>query len=375
VGRSIAEVLRSVALYSGGAVATLGELADARRAHDLLRSDTPLASVAGLVLTFLSLLLFTPIARSWAAISLALAARRRQARETQPFELTRFDVAAVLADWGFQPGQPRGARQAGTPAARKPFEPGDNLSASNPATLVPLTSFGRRLHLPPRRPQVRQRHVTRAMQALVVADLAPSVVVPAASPNPTKVVGAAIAIEMIARGVWQQSGWVDVRVPPMTDERSWGPRASEDDAVDLRRFLSEALSRDGLAAWRPELVVPDEVGPGHIAFVVSDCLDLEVNVLRRFCATCVERDVSLRVVRIVDPAESTLLALGYDVITGTVRDRSAWSPSDAIAASDRLNRELATVIERYGGQFVVMRTTDTDLAIANLLLAPSFLSP
>src|SRR5262249_45734569 len=143
-----------------------------------LTFSRPAAWLAGLGLAAVLLIAFSPLARPWALL-------RRRARSRLSLGTRaggRPDVAAVLQEWGMNPGDPRAAKQAGEPAGQKEYEGGDSLASARPATLYPFA--GGAAVLPPRRPVVRRRRVSRAMEAVILIDGTPGLLVPPSGGKP-----------------------------------------------------------------------------------------------------------------------------------------------------------------------------------------------
>lgn len=369
-GRTSLEALRSVAAFSGGA-----NLPAEERTADLLASRRTWGGVAGLALAVVAVLLFSPAARPWTGARLALVRRRlRRARAIEgPGEAARFDVDGVLSDWGQHPGDPSSVRQAGTPAARKVWEQGDDLAAAEPASLVPFTLLGRRLGLPPTRPRIRRRHVARSMEAILWLDASRSLGVPDVSPWATKAAVARVAAGMLARAVWRQAGSVRAGIAGRPSAL-WGPRLSEDDAGDLEQLLERGLAPAPSPAGVEEVLpLPRDLTPGHTVFLISDLVAPTVEELLAFLQGCAENDARVRVVHLHDPFESDLVGLSVDVTSGLLLDRTDWHPAELAAAHRQRREELRSLVERSDGHFVSIFTSDTGVELAQKLLAPGFL--
>jgi hypothetical protein len=209
-GRTIRELLALLATATGGAVIDPVRDRDPRVTRRDLQHALSVSWVAGAALCLVLVLLFSPAARPWTAAGAAWRSwrgrRRRGAGLVAP--QARFNVAAVLTEWAYQPGLPSAVRSAGTPAAEKPWEAGDDLASARRASLVPFTALGRGMHLPPRRPRIRQRQVTRAMEAVLLLDDSRSLLLPTSSHLMSKRDLAPVVASFLAQVVWAQAGSV-----------------------------------------------------------------------------------------------------------------------------------------------------------------------
>ncbi len=362
--RTHLEALLRLAAYSGGQLLLIDDEHPLDR--QLGRGGTRAGPLA-LGLALLLATLFSPLARRWSAVAHFLRRRRWRARRrgATSYDEGRYDVAAVLADWGYHPGDPHSTRVAGTPAAIKPYEAGDDLRSAETRSLVPFAAAGRRMGLPQVPPSVRQRHVPRSMESILLVDRSASLFIPARSPNTTKLECQEAAVELTARAIWRQAGSVRVTAGPRAD--SWGPRTSEDDATDLRRYL-RAARRAG-AGVLDEL--PRDLVPGHALHLFSDFLAISDDRLAELVRRCREQDVAVYAVLVRDPYEETLAALSYDVVQRRFVDRSDWSVAEIEAAYSRREATVREIVEGQTGRLIAALSTDTDAELYQKLVGSS----
>jgi hypothetical protein len=315
-GRSVKEALSGLAFLTGGG-AVMAETAPAALAYRL-----PAARFVGLGLCLAALLAFVPPLRPWTALGLALRLRRRAAARGEAKAAAGFDVDAVLTEWGLNPGLPRSARQAGLPAGQKPYAGGDYLSSARPETLFAITAPGRKSGLPVRRPVVRQKHITRAMQAVVLLDCSPGLVTPPPPPGaPGKAGYVVLLVRLLAGAVWQTAGSVLV-VPAQRPAEAWGPRMGADDAGDLGAFDRGQAARGAAARGPTRLAPPEDLAPGHVLFLVSDLLNVAEGALRGFVGACAREGAAVRVAHVHDPADAGLVGLVRGAASGLYHDRT-----------------------------------------------------
>lgn len=351
-GRSVKEGLARLARRTGGRVINSANAAES------LRFYQPIPWLVGFLLVGLTMLLFSPLLRPWSFL------RRKRSRgsldvgDTKP--VAQFDVDAVLTDWGLHSGEPRSARQAGLPGGQKPFESGDSLSNALPASLFAFTTYGRMARLPQRRPIVKRRHVTRAMEAVLLVDCTPGLLVSQERPNKEDYL--ALIVRLLVGAVWATAGTVRVASIQRPTE-VWGPRGQGDDSEELQTFLRLRLAEArGLRDAGP-IQLPEDLSTGHVLFLLSDLLAPRENDLRKVSEFCAGEAVEFRVVHLRGAADIDLVGLARSPLSGALLDRSEWTSADLLAAFQAHAAACREIVEAGGGRFI---TATTDLTVGDL---------
>jgi hypothetical protein len=359
-GRTLREALDRLAGISGGR--TLPAAApDAGLGQDSAIEPfrRPSGWFAGLATVLVLTVGFSPVVRPWAWF-------RARAGKGPTGEVdrraTRFDLDAVLTEWGLNPGIPRSARQAGLPAGQKVYESGDPLTTARPATLYPFAGGGR--ILPPRRPVVRRRHVVRAMEAVILLDHSPGLLA-AGVGGYTRLV-----IRLLAGAVWQAAGSIRVVPAALPDDPGWGPRSAGDDATDLDEYLTANAGRPPAA----HLALPRDLETGHVLFLVSDLLAPRSNDLSTLLAVCGREGIEVRVVLIQAPPAPQAGALAKSEASGRLVDRAEWTPEDVATAQRAHADESRRIVEGEGGRFVVEAASGNAQDVFDRLVAAEFFS-
>lgn len=372
--RTVREMLGALAAGTGGAVFDPARDPGLASAAGRFVHPMPGSWLFGAGLCLLLIGLLGPLVRPWTAVTLSLRRwrdRRRRPESLVPPEAI-LDVDGVLAEWGYQPGLPSASRRAGTPAAEKPWESGEDLSGARRSTLVPFTSLGRVMGLPMRRPSLRQRHVTHAMEAVILVDNSRSLTVPAGSLPLSKSDLAPRLAALLARVVWAQAGTVRAAVTrPASGPEEWGPSTSDDDGSALESFVRRHLGALGAGdgPWR----LPD-LETGHVLFLLSDLLALEEEALEDLLRRCGRDGIELRVAHLFDPNERELVGLVWNAEAGVYHDRTEWEPAElALAYAERTDR-FRNLVLRAEGRFLTLSTDSLAEAIREDLRSQGFLS-
>lgn len=349
-GRSAREALTRLAGLSGG-----GEL-NGQSAKESMKFARPLPWFATFALVFTAILLFLPPLRPWSLLRRWRRTGDARLRDRRP--TARFDVDAVLTEWGLNPGEPKAARQAGLPGGQKPFESGDSLSVALPATLFSLTTSGGKV-LPAKRPIVRRRHITRAIEAVMLLDCTPSLLVPRQVPG--KVEYVELIARLITGAVWGVSGSVQIR-SLQNPALVWGPRPAGDSADDLPAFIREAL-KQGVATSEGGLQPPEDLLPGHVLYLISDLLASREEEVRALLGYCAREEVSFRLAHLVGSADPQMFGLTRSALSGALLDRTEWDEVDMDAAIREHIAQSRAMVEGGEARFA---SVSTDLSAGDV---------
>jgi hypothetical protein len=320
-----------------------------------LRFTRPSAWVASLTLLSGLAYLLSPVGRRWA--SLALLLRRRQLRrEDQNRPEGGLDVAALVSEWGINPGPPRSGRQAGVPGGERIYQSGDTLRAARPSTLAPFTAAAKSLHLPPRLPVVRLRHLGAAIEATVLVDCSPALNVPSwSSTGQTKSELAGALVQLIAGFIWSRGG--SVRLGPLDAPAALSDTFGPGSEAELARAVQDLRDR-GWIAREPD-AEPGEINT--VCFVLVDLAGEDERHTGAVVSRLAQEGCSVRLACLSDPDEEELTGLCYDVSGLVLHDRSEWTAEDLHTAYERRAATYQSLIEHNDGRFVQL-TTDLNTA-------------
>jgi hypothetical protein len=365
-GRTTAEALGYLAGLSGGGVVTPEKLTE------VMEFRLPLGWLAVPVALLLVGLLYSPLCRPWGPALAAwkrLVARRQVARLREP-PRAEAKVLALLADWGRSIGAPQAARQAGVPSGMRPFQSGDQLGTAPAGELLPFTTPGRAIGLPQRRPRVRLRQSTRAMEAVLWVDFGQWMALPDDPPYPTKADMLQALLLVAAGAVWLQSG--SVRLHSIQDPtRVWGPARGQDSAYGMLAAW-RAWTRQA-ATWRADsLTPPRDLEPGHVLIVFSDLLAYTEEQWRGLAEHCGREGVSLRVLHLRHPRDADQLGTCQEAVSGRLLDRTDTHPTELTAALQRFTARVEHYVRKQDGRFLTVSTTMTAVELLDALADEQF---
>ena len=246
-GHDVREALTNLAWLSGGARVNTVSAPAALAYHE------PVPWLVGLITAGLTIVSFLWFLRPWTSLWLTLDRWRLKARKAAMGDPSagEYDVETVLNEWGNNPGLPRSSRRAGLPAGVRPYAGGDAITSARPSSLIGLTSLGPMVGLPPRRPIVRLRHVTQAMEATMLIDASPGLSVPDASEWLTKTTFIGHLAVFLAGTIWLRSGTVVVATL-QDPEESWGPAGAGENSDELREFIANQIRSSAKSAQRAQ---------------------------------------------------------------------------------------------------------------------------
>ncbi|MDX1930568.1 MAG: hypothetical protein SFV81_28855 [Pirellulaceae bacterium] len=319
-GSTLLDFLRSVSSFTGG-----GEL---RRAdeinHSLPRHLGHTWVIAAVCIPLLSLLLLSPICRSWNGLYVFIGKiwAAKPADDYPPeMKAVVTEVEGVMTKWGRHAGMPDAQRHAGEKVGQRVFQSGDALAVCRPEGLIPFTSVNEGLDLPARNPTVRLRHASRTMHAWIMPDVGPNLRLPVTSEVRKRTDYLVKLCSIVARATWLQAGSVSVATP-QHPERVFGPAYNVDSAPQLTEFLFECARQD---ASDSQLTIPSSCDSGQAVYLVSGLIGFSEAAIKQFMLQCVVAGVSLRLIQLVDTQVFRMSGLCFNDAIGTFSDRNDWS--------------------------------------------------
>jgi hypothetical protein len=359
-GETAWDSLAFLSSLSGGAVV------DANTASDNanLRYRYPCTRLAVIALLAICSLLFSPVAQPWTAIRIWINRLGQKTALESGSGNNNMTLQGTSVEFGLSVGTPEAIRQAGFPGGQRPFESGDALGAAKPASLVGFTEVGERIGLPPSLPLMCLRHASQSTEAIIVLDVSPSMFVPETSRHATKVRYASALTRLLAAVLWQKGAYVRLAntAGAVMDALSPGSDASDVDQVVTKLFTPKfgqdrSNFNDGSTMRNGVIPISDEFAPGATVFFISDLSRFEPGDLSREASRLSDAELKFRALHLIDSEEFHLTGLGR---TGFfIQDRNDWTQEDVSAAYKAKAKTLRTVVERAGGLYVLLFTSET----------------
>jgi hypothetical protein len=359
-GETAWDSLAFLCSLSGGAVVD----ANTPSTNANLRYGYPCSRLAVIALLATCSLLFSPAAQPWSAVRIWITRLRQKTALESGSRNSNMTLQGTFVEFGLSIGTPEAIRQAGLPGGQRPFESGDVLAAAKPSSLVGFTEIGERIGLPPSLPLMYLRHASQATEAIIVLDVSPSMFVPEASRHATKVRYASALTRLLAGVLWHKGAYVRLANTSgrVMDTLSPGSDAADVDQAVAKLFTpkpdqAQTKVNDGSTNKNGVVPVSDEFAPGATVFFLSDLSRFEPGEMSREAARVSDAELQFRVIHIIDPEEFHLTGMGR---TGWfIQDRNDWTHADLSAAYAAKAKTLRAAVERAGGLYVLLFTSDT----------------
>ncbi|ASY61392.1 hypothetical protein [Sinorhizobium sp. CCBAU 05631] len=329
-----------------------------------LTIDASAASV--LVLIICALVMFSPLARNWAAAGALLDRwRRRILSEASlpPRAAPLLSLEAALSEWGAHPGQPAAARNAGLPAGFRQWRAGDAGRAIIPASLYGV--LGRGAVVPPMKPRVRLKTSSQATSVLVLLEGTGALAFPTARNSPSKSDYAATLAAFLVGAVTMSHGRAEVA-------RVGGEAVLTADPNQLCADIPAVL--DQPPSFTPPADHVRKHGGAALVFFVADGLSINRHDLVAMADELGVDGNRLRVAAIVSNDDRYGATLFRDPRNGAFEDASEVHPATFVRLRDQRLEAARFELERHGAQLVVFPAEATTQETLRRLNESGFLA-